>query len=117
MADFVTVGTVNELAPGTMKEITVEGVPVLLAKIGDKFYATQGRCPHMGGILAKGKLEGAVVTCPRHKSQFALTDGRVIRWMKGSGLVAAIGKTLKSPRGLKTYELKIENGNIQVKIE
>jgi 3-phenylpropionate/trans-cinnamate dioxygenase ferredoxin subunit len=117
MADFVTIGTVNDLAPGTMKEVTVGGAPVLLAKIGDKFYATQGRCPHMGGILAKGTLEGSVVTCPRHKSQFALTDGRVIRWMKGSGLVATIGKTLKSPRGLKTYELKIENGNIQVKIE
>ena len=117
MADFVTVGTVNELAPGTMKEVTVEGAPVLLAKIGDKFYAAQGRCPHMGGILANGTLEGVVVTCPRHKSQFDLTDGRVIRWMKGSGFVATIGKTLKSPRGLKTYELKIENGNIQVKIE
>ena len=117
MADFVTVGTANELAPGAMKEVTVEGIPVLLAKIGDKFYATQGRCPHMGGILAKGTLEGAVVTCPRHKSQFNLTDGRVIRWMQGSGLVAAIGKTLKSPKGLKTYELRIDSGNILVKIE
>ena len=117
MADFVTVGTVNDLASGAMKEVTVKGAPVLLAKIGDKFYATQGRCPHMGGILTKGTLEEAVVTCPRHKSQFNLTDGRVIRWMQGSGLAAAIGKTLKSPRGLKTYELRIENGNIQVKIE
>jgi nitrite reductase/ring-hydroxylating ferredoxin subunit len=117
MADFVTVGMANEFAPGTMKEVTVAGVPVLLARIENKFYATQGRCPHMGGILAEGILEGAVVTCPRHKSQFSVTDGRVIRWMKGSGLVSAIGKTLKSPRPLKIYPVKVENGNIMVKIE
>jgi nitrite reductase/ring-hydroxylating ferredoxin subunit len=117
MADFVAVGTVNDLTPGMMKEVTVDGVPVLLARIDDKFYATQGRCPHMGGILANGKLEGEVVTCPRHKSQFAVTDGRVIRWLKGSGLVATIGKTLKSPRGLKTYAVKVENSNVMVKVE
>jgi 3-phenylpropionate/trans-cinnamate dioxygenase ferredoxin subunit len=117
MADFVTVGTANELAPGTMKEVTVVGVPVLLARIGDKFYATQGRCPHMGGILANGTLAGAVVTCPRHKSQFSVPDGRVIRWMKGTGLVAAVGKALKSPRPLKIYTVKLENGNILVKVE
>jgi len=117
MADFIKVGTANDLATGTMKEVTVENVPVLLARIGDKFYATQGRCPHMGGILANGTLEGAVVTCPRHKSQFSVTDGKVIRWMKGTGLVAAVGKTLKSPRPLKTYAVKLENGNIMVKVE
>ena len=117
MADFATVGTVNELNPGTMKEVTVAGVPVLLARIGDRYYAAQGRCPHMGGILANGKLEGNVVTCPKHSSQFAVTDGRVIRWLKGSGFIAAVGKTLKSPRPLKTYPVKMENGNILVKVE
>lgn len=117
MADFLKVGTANELAPGTMKEVTVAGVPVLLTRIGDKFYATQGRCPHMGGVLANGTLEGALVTCPRHKSQFSVTDGRVIRWLKGTGLAAAVGKTLKSPRALKTYTVKVENGNIMVNVE
>lgn len=117
MADYIKVGAASELTPGTMKEVTVENVQVLLARIGDKFYATQGRCPHMGGILANGVLEGAVVTCPRHKSQFSVTDGKVIRWMKGAGLAAAVGKTLKSPRGLKTYLVKVENGNIMVKVE
>ena len=117
MADFIKVATTNELAPGKMKEVTVAGVPVLLARIEDQYYATQGRCPHMGGILAQGKLEGAVVTCPKHNSQFAITDGRVIRWLKGAGLIAAIGKTLKSPRALKTYPVKTENGDIMVKID
>jgi 3-phenylpropionate/trans-cinnamate dioxygenase ferredoxin subunit len=117
MADFVSVGTAGDISSGSMKEVTVEKVPVLIARIGDNFYATQGRCPHMGGILADGTLEGTVVTCPRHKSQFSVTDGKVIRWLKGTGLVSAVGKTLKSPRGLKTYPVKIENGKILVKVE
>ena len=117
MADFIKVGTINEMAPGSMKEVTMGNTHVLIARIGDKAYATQGRCPHMGGILANGPLEGTVVTCPRHKSQFSVTDGKVIRWLKGIGLIAAVGKTLKSPRGLKTYPVKVENGSIMVKIE
>ena len=27
-----------------------------------------------------GKLDGTIVTCPRHYSQFDLADGRVVRW-------------------------------------
>ncbi len=45
----------------------------LLARVGDKYYAADNRCPHMGGKLSPGKLEGTVVTCPRHGSQFDLT--------------------------------------------
>ncbi len=117
MADFVRIGAVNDLAPGTMKEVLVGQTPILVARIGDAYYATQGRCPHMGGILSKGKLDGTVVTCPRHSSQFILTDGKVVRWMKGKGFMAAIGKILKHPRPLKTYPVSVENDNIFVKID
>ena len=44
----------------------------------------------MGGKLSQGKLEGTAVTCPRHGSQFDLTDGRVVRWLKESGLVYSV---------------------------
>lgn len=70
MEEFTAVGTVDDLKPGSMKEVEVKGKKVLLARIGDKFYATEGRCAHMGGILANGKLEGNVVTCPRHGSRY-----------------------------------------------
>jgi 3-phenylpropionate/trans-cinnamate dioxygenase ferredoxin subunit len=117
VADFVSVGAAKELAAGAMKEVWVGQVPVLLARIGDNYYATQGRCPHMGGILAKGRLDGSVVTCPRHGSQFIVTDGKLVRWTTWTGLMAAVAKIFKSPRGLKTYPVKIENGDIMVKVE
>lgn len=116
MEEFTAVGAVNDLQSGGMKELEVKGQKVLLARIGDKFYAAEGRCPHMGGILANGKLEGNVVTCPRHGSQFDVTDGKLIRWTRYTGLAQTLMKLAKTPRGLKTYPVKMEAGKVSVKV-
>ena len=123
MADFVEIGKTNELADGAMKEVSVQGQNILLAYIGGKYYATASRCPHMGGNLSKGKLEGTVVTCPLHGSQFDLKNGGVIRWVEGSGIMSAMGKAMsvigiaaKTPRPLITYEVKVESSKVFVKI-
>lgn len=61
-------------------------------------------------------MEGTIVTCPRHGSRFDLVDGSVARWLQGSGLFSMIGTTLKSPRPLKTYNVKVEHGEILVEV-
>ena len=114
MGSFVEAGKTSEFEDGTRKKVLVQGHEILLARVGDRYFAADNRCPHMGGDLSKGKLEGTVVTCPRHSSRFDLKDGRVVRWMKGSGLFTAIGKALKPPRPLKTYEVKIKGDTILV---
>jgi 3-phenylpropionate/trans-cinnamate dioxygenase ferredoxin subunit len=101
MGDFVKVARIGELSDGTMKEVQAQGREFLLAMVGGKCYAANGRCPHMGGHLALGKLDGLVVTCPRHGSQFDLSDGRVVRSLKDSGVFSIIGKALKRPRILE----------------
>jgi len=116
MSQFVQVSKIGELGDGTMEPVNVEGREILLVRLGDKYYAADNRCPHMGGKLSKGKLEGTVVTCPLHGSQFDLTDGHVVRWLKGSGLVSRIGKALKSPRPLDVYNVKVEDDRILIKI-
>ncbi|MCX6003334.1 MAG: Rieske (2Fe-2S) protein [Chloroflexi bacterium] len=116
MDDFVAVGKTGELTDGAMKEVYVQGQNILLAFTGGKYYVTVSRCPHMGGNLANGKLGGTVVTCPRHGSQFDLKDGSVVRWLRGSGIMSALGKTLKPPRKLTTHEVKIEGDHIMAKI-
>ena len=91
MSELVKVAQVDELKDGAMKEVLAQGREILLARVGDNYYAADNRCPHMGGKLSRGKLEGTIVTCPRHGSQFDLSDGRVVRWLKGSGLVSVPG--------------------------
>ena len=116
MANFVEVGKTNELKDGTMKEVLAQGREVLLARIGDKYYAAENRCSHMEGNLSRGKLEETVVTCPLHGSQFDLSDGRVIRWTNWSGLISKLSKVLKSPRPLNIYNIKIEDDKIMIEI-
>ena len=101
---------------GAMKEILAQGREILLARVEDNYYAADNRCPHMSGELSRGKLEGTIVTCPGHGSQFDLSDGRVVRWLKGSGLVSMVGKALKSPRPINTYQVKIEGDVILIEI-
>lgn len=116
MGNFIEMGKTREFEDGVMKKLQVQGEEILLVKVGDKYYAASNRCPHLGGDLSAGKLEGTVVTCPRHDSQFDLRDGKVVRWLKGSGIISSLGKALKSPDQLKTYNVKIEGDIILIEI-
>jgi len=114
MSKFVEVARISEIKDGTAKEVMVQGHEILLAKVGGKYYATDNRCPHMGGKLTLGKLEGTIITCRRHGSQFDLSDGHVVRWLKGSGLLSMVGKALKSPEPLATHDVKVEDDKAMI---
>ena len=116
MGKLTRIANINDLTEGTIKKYQVQGTEILIARVEGKYYAAQSKCPHFGGDLSKGKLEGTTVTCPRHGSQLNLTDGSVVRWLKGTGLISTIGKTLKSPKKLITYNTKIEGQDIMVEI-
>ena len=116
MGKLTRLANINDLTEGSMKRFQVEGMDILIARIEGKYYAAQNKCPHLGGDLSKGKLEGTVITCPRHGSQFDLTDGSVVRWLKGAGLISTIAKTLKSPQKLTTYNTKVDGQDIMVEV-
>ena len=115
MSKFTEVAKIGELKSGTMKTVTAEGREILLARVGDKYYATDNRCPHMKGDLSQGKLEGTVVTCPVHGSQFDISTGHVVRWLKG-GLISKVGSALKPSKDLTVYNVKIEEGRVLVEV-
>jgi 3-phenylpropionate/trans-cinnamate dioxygenase ferredoxin subunit len=116
MSKLVTVGSQDELADGAMKHAPTERGEVLVARVGDSYLVADNRCPHMGGRLSDGKLEGTVVTCPLHGSQFDLKDGSVVRWLKGSGLMSRVGKALKSPKKLTVYKAQVKDGQIMIEL-
>ena len=115
MSKFTEVAKIEELKSGTMKMVIAEGREILLARVGDKYYATDNRCPHMKGDLSQGKLEGTVVTCPVHRSQFDISNGQVVRWLKG-GLMSKVGKALKSSKDLTVYNVKVEDNRVLVEV-
>jgi len=116
MAGFIKVADKNELKDGEMKQVDIDGRAVLLARAGDSYYAAAGRCPHLGGKLAGGSLDGTIVTCPLHGSRFDLVDGRVVRWTNFTGFIAALNNLFKSSRPLPIYKVKIENDAVLVEL-
>ncbi len=51
------------------------GGSIVLFRIGDRLHAIRDACPHAGASLADGVLDGSVITCPRHGSQFDVITG------------------------------------------
>ena len=115
MGEFTEVSKTDELKNGTMRAVSARGHEILLAKVGDKYYAVDGRCPHRKGNLSQGKLEGTVVTCPRHGSQFDISNGRIVRWLKG-GLMSKVSRALKMSKDLTVYNVKVEDGRVLVEV-
>ena len=70
------VAAVEDVPPGTGRESIAGGRVVALYNVEGEFHALDGICPHAGGPLGKGRLVGAVVTCPWHGWQFDVTTGR-----------------------------------------
>ena len=58
-----------------MKRVTAFNEHILLSNVGGKIYATQNDCGHQRASLARGTLEGSVVTCPLHGAKFDVTTG------------------------------------------
>lgn len=66
---------IQDLQPGQMKLLQLNGQRVLAYNIDGSFYATSEECTHVGGPLSEGELKGNEVVCPWHYSCFRVTDG------------------------------------------
>ena len=75
-ACFVTVGRVDELAPGTSRVVAVGEHAVLLVNLDDTLYAVPNACPHRGWPLAQAELCEATLKCARHGWEFDVPSGR-----------------------------------------
>lgn len=80
--DWAEVGEVASLPEGRPTVRTIDGVRVLLYRLGDDVTAMVEQCGHQGGPLGEGEVEGsgqnACVVCPWHGSTFRLRDGLVV---------------------------------------
>ena len=56
---YTPVADADDLEEGVMQKVLVEGHPVVLLKEGRKVRCFDGVCPHFGGPLWEGELDGA----------------------------------------------------------
>ena len=72
---FVEVTKVKDLKEGQAKVASAGGKDVALFNVDGKFHACENTCPHKGGPLGEGMLDGDVVTCPWHGWRFNVKTG------------------------------------------
>ncbi|MGD9630635.1 MAG: FAD-dependent oxidoreductase [Pyrinomonadaceae bacterium] len=74
----VTVARLSDIGDGEMKEISVEGVEVLLARINGECFAVGAHCTHYGAPLVEGALVGDRIICPWHHACFNAKNGELL---------------------------------------
>jgi nitrite reductase/ring-hydroxylating ferredoxin subunit len=72
---FMKAATVQEVPAGKGKQVNISGKVIALFNANGSFYAIDDTCPHRGGPLSDGELQGTEVLCPWHNACFDLTSG------------------------------------------
>lgn len=76
MPNTVSLISVDAVAPGQSAEVVAAGLVFAVYNVDGQFHVIDGICPHAGGPLGKGNLQGNTVTCPWHGWQFDVTTGK-----------------------------------------
>ncbi|MCA8994115.1 MAG: Rieske 2Fe-2S domain-containing protein [Planctomycetaceae bacterium] len=71
-----SLGPVDSFPNNEGRECTVADRIVAVFRQENEFRAIDGICAHAGGPLAKGTLQGGIVTCPWHGWQYDITTGQ-----------------------------------------
>lgn len=72
---YVRVAHRRDVAQGRGTIFRVGRYEVALFDLGDAIVAYENACPHQGGPVGEGFVEGATVTCPWHAWCFDLRTG------------------------------------------
>lgn len=103
MAEFVKVASASAISPGEMTIVEVGDKEIAIANLGGSFVAFQNDCPHRGGPLGEGILEGDVVECPFHAGKFNIRTGEVV--------------SPPSEEPVPTYAVRVDGDDIKVAVD
>lgn len=128
---FIQTIKTDEIAPGGMKAIEAGGREIVICNSSGRFYAIERRCGHMNAPLDMGTLDGTVLTCAMHCSQFDITTGEALSGTVPHDLggevppprlaqylqnIAMLMKPIRT-HNIRTYETKVESGMVWVALE
>lgn len=94
---FVTIGKISDWQDRTAREVKVHKKPMSVVRMGDRFFALNSICPHMGGPLSCGDLREGKLYCPWHEWGFDVETG-------------------KCPNGhrVERYQVRVQGDEVQV---
>jgi nitrite reductase (NADH) small subunit len=96
---FRKLACLKDLPSGALIEVLDGDRPYAICNVGGEIRALYGTCPHHGGPLGQGALDGGTVTCPWHAWPFDSSTGE-----------CEFNRDLRIP----TYAVRIESGDVLV---
>ena len=100
---LVTVARLDQLPPGGLLRVDLEGQPLALARVDSEVYAVGDTCSHEQASLSEGFLDDHELECPLHGALFDVRDGRA--------------KTLPATAPLETFRVRVDGDLVQIEIE
>jgi 3-phenylpropionate/trans-cinnamate dioxygenase ferredoxin subunit len=99
------VGRLEDLAPGTARQVVVGDHRIALVRIDDDVYAIGDRCSHQDISLSEGEVlcEERQLECWKHGSAFSLIDGEPT--------------SLPATRPVPVYDVRVVDGEIEVVLD
>jgi len=100
--DFVAVATIDQVPENRVVCLEVDGVALAICNVRSEFFAVENKCSHAESKFDKGRLRGHRLLCPLHGAIFDVRDGSVM--------------SEPAFRPIKTYAVRVENGEICVQL-
>ena len=91
------VAALAEVPRGKLHLVAIGREEIALLRRGDEILAIGNECPHQGGALCDGWVEGDIVTCPLHGWEFDMRTGACMT-VPGEGVLR--------------YAVTVENGDV-----
>jgi 3-phenylpropionate/trans-cinnamate dioxygenase ferredoxin component len=98
----VRAASLAEVPTGGCRRTEVNGIRVVLARVGGQVYACADTCSHRGGPLGEGKLTGAKLTCPWHGWRYDVRTGQCLFPPRGAAVA--------------TYPVRVEGDEVWVDV-
>jgi nitrite reductase (NADH) small subunit len=101
MENWINIGSEGQFTEGLHPVKLGLRQNVVIARLQDKLFAFDARCPHAQGPMDRSEVEGTIVSCPLHAWRFDLERD---------------GKELHGYRCLKVHPLKVADGNVYISL-
>lgn len=72
---FVRVARRSDVVPGVATIVRAGRYEIAIFDVSGELRAYENSCPHQGGPIGEGIVDGDTVTCPWHAWCFNLSDG------------------------------------------
>jgi nitrite reductase/ring-hydroxylating ferredoxin subunit len=69
------VGKAQDVTPGQGRVVEAGDKTLAVFNVDGRLYAIDNTCPHRGGPLGDGDLDGTLVSCPWHAWRWDVTTG------------------------------------------